>query len=84
MRTLLIVILAPDFNFLACVTQAGEPVGIQAFVSQPAVEALHVGVLDRLARLDKLQSHSAFFTPGRQRPSAKLRPFWSYRLDRSD
>jgi hypothetical protein len=43
-----------------------EPVGIQAFVPQSAVEAFGVGVLCRLAGLNKLQSHTALFAPGSQ------------------
>ncbi len=36
--------------------------------------AFYVRVLYGLSRLNKLQSHSAFFAPGRQCPTAKLRP----------
>jgi hypothetical protein len=55
-RTLLVVILPPGFDLPSCVPQTGEPVRIQAFVAQAAVEAIHVGILHRLARLNKLQA----------------------------
>jgi hypothetical protein len=58
-RTLLVVIL-PGFDLAPCVAQTSEPVGIQAFISQPTVEAFYVGVLHRLAGLDKLQPHTTF------------------------
>src|SRR5438067_9551380 len=72
--TLLIVILPPSFDLSSCITQTGEPVRVQTFIPQPAVEAFYVRVLYGLSRLNKLQSHSAVFAPGRQCPTAKLRP----------
>jgi hypothetical protein len=74
MRTLLVVIEPPSFYFSTCVTQTRKPVRIQAFVAQWTVEALYIGILYWLARLDEFQSHAAFFAPGRQCPPAKLRP----------
>src|SRR5215469_7336518 len=74
MRSLLVVILPPAFDFAPCVTQTREPVRVQAFLSQAPVEALRIGVLNRLAGLDELQSYPAFFAPGRQGSAAKLRP----------
>ena len=73
-RALFVVISPPSFDFAPCVVQTGEPVGIQTFIAQSAVEALHEGILHRLARLNELQSHAPFFAPGGQRPAAKLRP----------
>jgi hypothetical protein len=35
-----------------------KPVPVQAFVSEPADEALHERVLDRLAGLDEAQPHA--------------------------
>jgi hypothetical protein len=74
MWTLLVVILPPIFDLSPCIAQTREPVGIQAFVSQSAVEALSQSVLCRLARLNKFQTHAALFAPRRQRSPAKLRP----------
>ena len=59
MWTLLIVILPPSFDLSSCITQTGEPVRVQTFIPQPAVEAFYVRVLYGLSRLNKLQSHSA-------------------------
>ena len=71
--TLLIVILPPSFDLSSCITHTGEPVRVQTFIPQPAVEAFYVRVLYGLSRLNKLQSHSAVFAPGRG-PTAKPRP----------
>jgi hypothetical protein len=65
MRSLLVVILPPAFDFAPRITLTREPVRIQAFLSQPPIEALRIGVLHQLARLDELQSHTSFFAPGR-------------------
>ncbi len=74
MRTLLVVILSPGFDLALCMAETCEPVRIQTFIPQPAVEAFYVGVLYRLAWLDELQPHTAFFAPCRQCPTAELRP----------
>src|SRR5215469_17475608 len=64
MRSLLVVILPPVFDFSARIAQTCEPVRVQTFISKPTIEALRVSVLDRLARLDELQSRPSFFAPG--------------------
>src|SRR5207244_5287378 len=51
--------LPPSFDLSSCITQTGEPVRVQTFIPQPAVEAFYVRVLYGLSRLNKLQSHSA-------------------------
>ena len=48
----LVVVLAPDGDDLAGLRQGFEPVLVEAFVPELAVEALDVGVLGGLARLD--------------------------------
>jgi hypothetical protein len=68
--TFLVVILPPSFDLSPRITQTGEPVRVQTFIPQPAIEAFCVGVLYRLAWLDELQPHPVFFAPGRQ---ARLR-----------
>ena len=60
MRTLLVVILSPLFDFSARVVQTGEPIGIQTFIPQSAVKAFYVGILHRLAWLNELQPHTVF------------------------
>ena len=54
-RALLVVVLTPVFDQGAGFRQHREPVLIEAFVANLAVEALDVGVLHRLAGLDELQ-----------------------------
>src|ERR1700757_296080 len=71
--TLFVVILPPGFDFSPGVTETGEPVGIQTFVAQPAVEAFNVSILCGLAWLNEIQSHTTLFAPGRQCPAAKFR-----------
>src|ERR1700735_5639915 len=43
-RTLLIVILPPAFNLSSRVTETREPVRVQTFISEPAVETFHKGI----------------------------------------
>lgn len=50
-----------------------EPVLVQALVAEFAVEALDVGVLDRLARTDKRQLHTLLERPGIQRLALEVR-----------
>jgi len=63
MRALLVVILSPLFDLSSGVVQTCEPIGVKAFIAQPAVEAFHVRILHGLARLNKLQPHTPFFAP---------------------
>ena len=74
MWPLLVVILPPFFDFSSRIVKACEPIGIQAFIAQPPIEAFHVSILNRLIWLDEFQSYPAFFAPGRQGSTAKLRP----------
>ena len=48
-----IVVLSPGFDDLARMIQADEPVFVEAFVAELPVEALDVGVLNRLAGPDE-------------------------------
>lgn len=43
--------------------QAGEPVLIQAFVTELAIEALNIAILHRLPGLDELQPNAGFERP---------------------
>ena len=58
MRSFIVVMLSPFFDDLARLLQAGEPVLVQAIVAEGAIKALAEGILDRLARLDKVELHS--------------------------
>lgn len=85
--------LTPGFDRGSCIRQAGEPVQVQAVVTELAVEALDKGVLGRLAGLDKMQRHPGVLGPeehglgplsqtmvlGRARRSARR---WSSRTTR--
>jgi hypothetical protein len=71
---LLVVILAPAHDLSPCITQAREPVRIQAFVAQSSGEAFCVRVLRRLTGPNEFRPHSAFFAPRGQRSPAKLWP----------
>ena len=66
-RSFLIVILSPRLHELAGIGQPEEPLLVQAFVAEAAVEALAEGVLDRLARIDEVQRDRVLLRPLRQR-----------------
>jgi hypothetical protein len=48
-----IVVHAPGLDDQARVSQAEEPVLVQALVAEPAIETLDVGILIRLARMPR-------------------------------
>lgn len=56
-RTWFYVVQARVLDLATGVCEAGEPVEVQIFMSQAAVETLHDAVLDRLAGLDEHQGH---------------------------
>src|SRR5437764_8514795 len=51
-----------------------EPVLVQAFVAELAIEALDVRVLDRLAGTDEAQTHAHLIGPGIEHLAFELRP----------
>ena len=63
MRALGVVMVAPSADLFAGMTQGFEPVQVQAFVPELAVEALNEGVLDWLSGLDEPQPHAGPFGP---------------------
>ena len=63
MRAVVIVVVAPCRNQLAGMAQPGEEVLVQAFVAEPAVEALHEAVLHGLARRDVVPLDMALLLP---------------------
>jgi hypothetical protein len=63
------VVLAPRFHDAAGVDDAQEPVLVEALVAQPTVEALAVGILDRLARIDEVQGDRVLVRPLLHRPA---------------
>ena len=72
MGAFLIVLDAPLFDLAARIVERNEDVFIQAFLAQVRIEALDVGVLDRLARFDKLQPYAMFVGPLVERSAAQL------------
>ena len=64
-----IVVHAPGLDDLARVSQAEEPVLVQALVAEPAIETLDVGILIRLARVDEVQPNAAGVDPRIERPA---------------
>src|SRR6266446_7761259 len=67
-----IVVQAPGFDDLACVSQAEEPVLVETLVAEPAVETLDVGILIRLARLDEVQPDALGVGPCIEGPADEL------------
>ena len=63
MGTFVIVRDTPAFDLAAGVVERKEDVLIEALFSQPRIETLDIGVLDRLARRDKLQFHPMVVCP---------------------
>ncbi len=74
LRALLVVFSAPNFDHRARLKQASEPMFVEAFVAQPAVEILDVSILIRLARLDEAQGDTAFVRPFLASPCSRT-PF---------
>ena len=69
-----IVVHAPGLDDLTRVSQAEEPVLVQALVAESAVETLDVGILIRLARVDEVQPDAAGVGPRIERPADELGP----------
>jgi len=61
-----IVVHPPALDDLPGILQADEPVFIETFDPEPAVEAFHIGVLHGLPQLDELQLDSLLVRPGVQ------------------
>src|SRR3546814_4051089 len=59
----LVVVLPPSLDDAACLVEAREHLLVQAFVPEPAVEALHEGVLGRLPRGDVVPFHAPAVGP---------------------
>jgi hypothetical protein len=68
-----VVVAPPALDQLAGVREAEEPLLVEALVPQPAVEALHVRVLHRLAGADELEADAAALRPGQEGAARELR-----------
>ncbi len=54
--------------------QCLEPVFVQTFIAEPAIEVLDVAVVHRPPRLDQDVAHAEGLRPGDERPAGELRP----------
>lgn len=73
-RAYFVVIASPSRDCRLHVLQRGEPVFVEAFVAELAVEALDAGVLGGLAWLDQQQLHAVGDGPLVEGSSGELRP----------
>ena len=73
MRPVRVVMPTPAFNLAPRVKQIAEPAYLQTLFTQTAVEALDVGVLDRLARPDVHQFDPLILTPAQEAAAGELR-----------
>jgi hypothetical protein len=62
-RPLIVVIEPVVFCDPTGVSYAHEPVQIQAFIPELAVETLHIGIINRLPRPNKVKLHAALIRP---------------------
>jgi len=60
---LLVVVLAPILQFFPGVCKAQEPVGVQAFNSEAAIEGFDEGVVGGLARPREVERYTALIDP---------------------
>ncbi len=69
----MVVVLPPALDRRSSILQAGEPIEVQAVLSELPVETLYECVLSRLARLDEMQFHTRSFSPEEHRLAGELR-----------
>ena len=72
MRPDRVVVLPPRLDEAPRLVKGSKPMFVQAFIAQSTVEALDVGVLHRLARLDEVQLDATAVRPGIQGAARKL------------
>src|SRR3974377_2196980 len=70
----MVVVLPPSLDLSPRVAETCEPVGIQTFIAQAAVESLGIGILHWLARLDEFQAPPSLLAPGSQGATPELGP----------
>ena len=59
----LVVVSLPAFDSFSGVSQAREPMKVQAVLAALAVEAFHEGIARRFSRLDELKFDAASLRP---------------------
>lgn len=72
MRPEVVVVVAPGFQLLAGVGEAGEDRLVQELVPEPGIEALDEPVLIGLARRDVVPLDVAFLAPAQDRHAGQL------------
>lgn len=73
MRSNLVVVLPPDSDGVPGLWQRLEPMLIQAFIPELAVEALDVAVLHRAARLNQNVTNAMGLRPGHESAAGEFR-----------
>jgi len=68
-----VVVFSLGLNDLAGFVDACKPVLIETFIPEFAVERFHIGILCRLAGLDKPELHPGFLRPFKHRPGSQFR-----------
>jgi len=63
MRTRLVIVLAPDFDFASGVLERQEPVCVEAFLPKTSVEGFILRIVGRLARAREVNLHAIFVRP---------------------
>jgi len=72
-RSGLVEVRPPRLDLAPGVVQRQEPVRVQAFVAQPAIEAFDEGVVGRLSRPAEVQRDAVDVGPVIERPGDKFR-----------
>jgi transposase InsO family protein len=78
MRPFIIVIKPIIFDDVARMTYAHEPVQIQAFIPEFAVEAFHIGIINRLPGSDEMELYPVLIRPCIQGVAYELRAVVHY------
>src|SRR6516225_9874063 len=68
-----VVVLPPLLDLLACVGQTAEPVLVQTFIAEAAIETLHVAVFHRSSGLNRVPLQTLLVSPLVDSAADKLR-----------
>ena len=72
MRPDIVIVIAPDGQFLAGIREAVEDLFIQTFIAQAAVEAFDQAILLQFARVDVVPGHAGIARPFEDRGAGEL------------
>jgi hypothetical protein len=67
-RSLLVIVSTPSLAFSSRIVEAHEPMRVQTFGSEFAVERLDEGVVSRLARSGEVERDAALISPEVEAP----------------